>query len=146
MPANRIAPALVFALLSASAWAQETAPEPATTRSAPYPIGDDALDAHFATLLSQHLRHCWRMPSDLPNPQRLRVTVTFELNEDGALRGEPRVVSPTRYRSDTPMRTAVERALDAVRTCSPYPFAADPIASQHYERWREVQVAFHPPP
>lgn len=82
------------------------------------------------------------MPTDLPEPERLVVTVAFELHEDGTLRGTPRVVSPSNYLFDPPVRTAVERALHAIGSCAPYPFADDPILREHYDHWDELEMTF----
>jgi hypothetical protein len=74
--------------------------------------------------------------------RRVVVVVEFRLREDGSLRGRPRVVSPTNYRFDESTRDAVNSALAAVRACSPYPFASDPIAADHYDMWREQRYHF----
>ena len=79
---------------------------------------------------------------ELPQSQRLVVTVAFELNEDGTLRGDPRVVSPRNYLFDPPYRTAIERALHAIRSCAPYPFSDDPILREHYDSWDELEMTF----
>src|SRR5829696_7520238 len=91
------------------------------------------------------MRRCWRMPTNATPSQPLVVTVQFALNEDGTLRGRPRVAEPSSYAFDRPTRRAVESAIRAVRRCSPYPFPADPIAAEHYERWREMEFTFRSP-
>lgn len=88
------------------------------------------------------MRRCWQMPTDLPNPQRLQVTVAFELNPDGSLRGAPRVISPRNYVFDADMTVAAARALRAVRDCAPYPFPADEIVGQNYDTWDELELRF----
>jgi hypothetical protein len=96
-------------------------------------------------IMGQHMRSCWQTPADLADPDRLIVTLSFALNEDGTLRGRPRVVQPRSYMFDRPMRTAVERAIRAVRQCSPYPFAADPMLTNRYDVWDEFELAFRAP-
>jgi hypothetical protein len=96
-------------------------------------------------VLREHMRSCWQMPIDLPDPDRLIVTLQFALNEDGTLRGQPRVVQPRSYMFDRPMRTAIERAITAVRQCSPYPFAADPMLANRYDVWDEFELVFRAP-
>lgn len=91
-----------------------------------------------------HLRRCWRMPSDLPEPDRLIVTVEFELNRNGTLNGQPRVTNPRNYTFDPYMRAAAEAALRAVRQCDPFPFPDDPVLGEHYELWREPRIVFDP--
>lgn len=91
-----------------------------------------------------HLRRCWRMPVDLPDPDRLIVTVEFEINRNGTLNGQPRVTNPRNYSFDPYMRAAAESALRAVRACDPFPFADDPVLREHYALWRETEVVFDP--
>lgn len=100
------------------------------------------LEARAAALVQAHLRRCWRMPADLPEPERLIVVVEFDLNRNGTLNGQPRVTSPRNYSFDAPMRVAVEAAQRAVRACDPYPFPDDPIVGEHYEIWRNNSYRF----
>jgi hypothetical protein len=103
-----------------------------------------ALEDRARALARAHLRRCWRMPVDLPDPDRLVVTIEFDINRNGTLNGQPRVVSPRNYTFDPAMRTAVEAALRAVRVCDPYPFPDDPVVGEHYEIWRETEFTFRP--
>lgn len=103
-----------------------------------------ALEDRARALARAHLRRCWRMPVDLPEPDRLVVTVEFDINRNGTLNGQPRVVSPRNYTFDPAMRTAVEAAVRAVRVCDPYPFPDDPVVGEHYEIWRETEFTFRP--
>lgn len=91
-----------------------------------------------------HLRRCWRMPIDLPDPERLIVTVQFDLNRNGTLNGQPRVTNPRNYTFDPYMRVAAEAAMRAVRQCDPFPFGDDPLLRDHYELWRQTEVVFDP--
>lgn len=102
------------------------------------------IEARAAALVRTHMRRCWRMPIDLPDPDRLRVRVEFQLNRNGTLNGQPRVLSPTNYTFDPYMRTAVDAALRAVRQCDPYPFPDDPTVGEHYEIWRTQIYDFGP--
>ena len=91
------------------------------------------------------MQRCWRAPLDLPNPDRLVVTVQFDLDRNGNLRGQPRVTSPPGGQSfDPAMRTAVASALRAIRECDPYPFPSDPVVGQHYEIWGQLEHTFRP--
>lgn len=91
-----------------------------------------------------HLRRCWRMPVDLPDPERLIITVEFDINRNGTLNGQPRVTNPRNYTFDPYMRAAAESAVRAVRQCDPFPFADDPVLREHYALWRETEVVFDP--
>lgn len=91
-----------------------------------------------------HLRSCWRMPIDLPEPERLVVTVQFDLNRNGTLNGDPIVTNPRNYAFDAPMQAAAQAALRAVRTCDFSFFADDPVVGDHYEFWRRIEYTFRP--
>lgn len=104
-----------------------------------------ALEDRVRALTRAHLMRCWRMPVDLPDPDRLVITVQFELNRNGSLNGQPRVTSPRNYTFDPAMRTAAEAALRAVRTCDPYPFPDDPVVGDHYQTWGRLEFTFRPP-
>ncbi len=103
-----------------------------------------AMEDRIRALARAHMRRCWRMPVDLPDPDRLVVTVEFRINRNGTLDGQPRVVSPRNYTFDPAMRTAVDAAIRAVRVCDPYPFPEDPVVGEHYELWRETEFTFRP--
>lgn len=103
-----------------------------------------ALEDRARALARAHLRRCWRMPIDLPDPDRLIVTVAFDINRNGTLNGQPVVVSPRNYTFDPEMRTAVEAAVRAVRLCDPYPFPDDPVVGEHYDIWRHTEFTFRP--
>lgn len=103
-----------------------------------------ALEDRARALARAHLRRCWRMPVDLPDPDRLVVTIEFSLNRNGTLNGQPRVTSPRNYTFDPAMRTAAEAALRAVRQCDPYPFPDDPVVGEHYDIWRNTEFTFRP--
>lgn len=105
-----------------------------------------AMEDRLRALARAHIarNNCWRMPIDLPDPDRLVVTIQFDLNRNGTLNGAPRVINPRSYRMDPHMNRAVDEALRAVRLCDPYPFADDPIVGEHYELWREMEYTFRP--
>jgi hypothetical protein len=103
-----------------------------------------SMEDRVRSLTRAHLTRCWRMPVDLPEPERLIVTLEFDLNRNGTLNGQPRVTSPSNYTFDPPMRTAVEAALRAVRQCDPYPFPDDPVVGEHFETWARLTFIFRP--
>jgi hypothetical protein len=104
-----------------------------------------AMEDRVRALTRRHLMRCWRMPVDLPDPDRLVVTLEFEVDRHGNLRGQPRVTSPRNYTFDAPMRSAVEAAVRAVRTCDPYPYPEDPVVGEYYEAWDDLEFTFRPP-
>lgn len=102
-----------------------------------------SMESRVASLMDRHLRRCWRSNEDMPDPDRLIVTVAFQLDRNGALSGQPRVVSPRNYTFDQYMNEAVNRALRAVRTCDPYDFlTTDPVVGPYFEVWRDQEVTF----
>jgi len=105
-----------------------------------------AIEDRARALIRAHMRRCWRMPIDLPDPDRLVVVVEFDINRNGTLNGQPRVTSPRSgsYTFDAPMRTAVDAAVRAVRACDPYPLPDDPVVGEHYEIWRTQVYTFRP--
>lgn len=103
-----------------------------------------AIEDRARALIRAHMRRCWRMPVDLPDPDRLVVVVEFDLNRNGTLNGQPRVTSPRNYSFDAPMRTAVDAAVRAVRACDPYPLPDDPVVGEHYDVWRAQVYTFRP--
>ncbi|MBL8546190.1 MAG: cell envelope integrity protein TolA [Hyphomonadaceae bacterium] len=103
-----------------------------------------AMEDRVRSLVQRHLMRCWRMPIDQADPERLVVTLEFELDRNGNLRGPPRVTSPRNYTFDAPMRVAVESAQRAVTTCDPFPFPTDPVVGEHYETWDRLEFTFRP--
>ena len=103
-----------------------------------------AMEDRVRSLVQRHLMRCWRMPIDQPDPERLVVTLEFELDRNGNLRGPPRVTNPRNYTFDPPMRVAVESAQRAVSTCDPYPFPTDPVVGDHYDSWDRLKFTFRP--
>jgi hypothetical protein len=101
--------------------------------------------ARIQRLLKDHilLNHCWRSPRDDSenSPRTPAVVVRFSLDESGSLAGEPRIMSAG-PRGDPRTRLAIERALQAVHKCSPYPMSTDLIARDYYDLWREIEFMF----
>lgn len=93
-------------------------------------------------LIRARLEKCWSPPVDQPEPKRLKVQVSFDLNRDGTLvPNSERIVQPARLNpADRPMLIATERALNAVRACSPFV----ELVSLPYDGWRTVNFPFDP--
>jgi outer membrane biosynthesis protein TonB len=124
---------------------QDGAPSERNQRAAGLGTAERAsLEDRARSIMAAQMRRCWRTPVDLPDPERLVVTVEFDLNRNGTLNGQPRVTSPRNATFDPVMRTAIEAALRAVRQCDPYPFPDDPALGQHYDVWARQEFAFRP--
>lgn len=101
-----------------------------------------AMQDRVRALMRRAMQRCWRAPVDQRDPERLVVTVQFDLDRQGNLRGQPRVTSPTNYAFDPEMRIAVDNALRSLRVCEPFPFADDPVVGSHYETWARLEHTF----
>jgi hypothetical protein len=101
-----------------------------------------ALRDRAGSLIRAAMVRCWRMPADLPDPERLVVVVHFNLNRNGTLSGQPAIVSPRGYQMDPPMAQAVATALRAVRSCDFAFLPSDPLVGPHYELWQENEYRF----
>jgi hypothetical protein len=101
-----------------------------------------SLQDRATALIQRAMIRCWRMPADLPDPERLVVTLQFHLNRNGTLSGQPEIVSPRNYQFDPPMAQAVATALRAVRSCDFSFLPSDPQVGPHYEIWQENNYTF----
>lgn len=62
---------------------------------------------------------------DMPDYERLRVTIRIRLNADGSLAETPRVIETSLPASNPYMRVAIDRSLRAILTSEPLPVAPD---------------------
>jgi len=86
--------------------------------------GSGELTASENAKLIAAMRRCWTPLDGAPNPEKLRVEVSFKLRRDGTLQDRPKVLnatqialSPNRY-----WKVAQQRAVQAVIECQPYDF------------------------
>ena len=88
-------------------------------------------------MIKGQLAQCWRLPgaggggSEIPV-----VTLSWKLNQDGSLNGEPAVKSAP---NDTLGNAASEAALRAVRGCQPFH-----LPPENYQAWKEIEWDFDP--
>jgi colicin import membrane protein len=101
-----------------------------------------SLEALATSLIQRAMVRCWRMPADLPDPERLIVTVRFRLNRNGTLSGQPEVTNPRNFQFDPAMGQAVQTALRAVRSCDFSFLPSDPRVGPHYEVWGDNEYTF----
>jgi len=101
--------------------------------------------ARVEALILSQMKSCWDDVVDLPNPERLVVTVSMKLKKDGRLDGDVTLVKPRRAPiGDRPMGVAIERALRASRKCAPY--RLPPEAESSYDDWKNVTMVIGPNP
>jgi len=119
-------------------------PEPEVEPDAPPPdarkgVGDrTANTARIESIVLSQMRNCWGTLEDLPDPERLTVSVRVHLNTDGTLKDDVELVKPRRAPiGDRYMSVAIDRALRAVRTCQPYR-----LPVEDYEDWEEIVLNF----
>ncbi len=94
-------------------------------------------------MIQSQLNICWDDVDDLPNPERLNVTIRMTLNRDGTLKRDAKLIDPSRPPiGDRPMQVAIERALRAARKCAPYRLPEE--AMDYYEDWDEVTLNIGP--
>ena len=118
---------------------REEPPEETQVKAPQRGVGDrTANEARVEALLWSQMEVCWGTVADLPDPERLGVTVRVKLKRDGTLEGGAELVSPRRAPlGDRFMGQAIDRALRAVTKCQPYNLPGD-----DYDVWREITMNF----
>ena len=92
--------------------------------------------SRLAAMVKQQVTACWNPPVGVTEARNLVVVVSFALNRDGTLSGEPVV----KNRVSNPMfQVAAESAVRAVRSCQPLR-----VPAAKYDFWQEVEVNFDP--
>jgi len=110
-----------------------------TTRETRIPasqIGASA-KASIVQAISRQLKPHWDAPSGV-DAERLVTILAFELNENGSLKGRPRVVRQTGVNaSNAPQKDIhAERAIAAVRKAAPFD-----LPSEYYNAWKSIRGA-----
>jgi hypothetical protein len=92
--------------------------------------------ARIESLIVSRIRNeCWAGVDDLPYPETLNVQMKLEVNLNGTV-ADLRLISPTRRPlGNSPMGTAVDRALRAVNKCAPYR-----LPKEDYDQWKEMNI------
>ena len=86
-------------------------------------------------MLNAQLASCWSPPVGVREAKGLVVRVSFSLNRDGSVSGQPIVTN----RGSNPLfQIAAESAIRAVLNCH---FR---LPASEYEWWREVEAKFDP--
>jgi outer membrane biosynthesis protein TonB len=100
--------------------------------------GEDAkLSANEIDWLRQRLRECWNPPVGVMEAQGLQVHVQIELDQSGAVLGQPTVVNQSMH----PLfDVAASSAVRAVMRCQPF----DRLPIAKYESWRSIIFNFDP--
>lgn len=107
-------------------------------------LGDRLTATEYDRLKAHVQSGCWNIQSFIgaPEPEKLIVEVEFNLNPDGSVFGDPRVLN--RFQISTSgnafWRVAERAAINAVLECAPYDF----LPVDKYEDWKEVELRFNP--
>ncbi|MEQ3745425.1 MAG: hypothetical protein ABNH53_04230 [Henriciella sp.] len=119
--------------------ALKNAPKPTETKNRRGAGERNANIARVDSILYGRIFPCWDGVSDLPYPDKLNVRMSLKLRRNGQIE-DLRLVEPSRRPlGNSPMGTAVDRALRAVRKCAPYN-----LPDEDYEIWREGAVNLGP--
>ncbi|MEQ1697129.1 MAG: protein TolA, partial [Hyphomicrobiaceae bacterium] len=87
-------------------------------------------------MLDAQLKPHWRLPAAGGGTETPLVTVTWRLNADGMLNGEPAV---QRAQNNTQFQLAAEAAIRAIKSAQPFKLPAD-----KYAFWRDNSWTFDP--
>lgn len=132
------------------------APSPAQERSGGSRLGADFLEgasdadgdrgspaasfgpterAALSSAITRQLKPHWNAPSGL-DADKLVTVLAWELNEDGSLRGRPRVVSQSGITNSNRPQAGLhaERAIRAVQLAAPFK-----LPDQFYDRWKRIR-------
>ena len=104
-----------------------------TTGNAPQLLQNE--DARLQAMLNAQLASCWTPPVGVREAKGLVVHVSFSLNRDGSVSGQPIVTN----RGSNPLfQIAAETAVRAVLSCH---FRLPP---SKYDSWQRVDASFDP--
>ncbi|NQY14079.1 MAG: hypothetical protein HRT81_09500, partial [Henriciella sp.] len=94
--------------------ALENAPKPAETRNHPGAGERNANIIRLETVMYNRVKECWQGVDDQPYPERLNVRMKVELTQTGTIQSLDLIQPARRPLGNSPMGTAVDRALRAV--------------------------------
>ena len=89
------------------------------------------------TAFQTHLQKCWRPPAGVADADKLSARLRISLRRNGALAGEPLLVSASASAQGPALVQAASRAL---RQCAPYSF----LPADKYEEWKVLDLSFSP--
>jgi len=105
----------------------------------------DRLTATDTARMNAAMQRCWPVGAlaGAPNAENLVVSLEFELNRDGTLKGQPRVANGMEINlsGNRFWKVAEQNAVRALIACQPYDF----LSPDRYDVWREMKLNFIPP-
>ncbi|WP_157970161.1 cell envelope integrity protein TolA [Pelagibacterium sediminicola] len=87
--------------------------------------------------LAAAMRRCWNPPMAAMSTDGLTVRLLVSLGPNGAVTGQPQILSAI---TDDLVRSTALAAQRAVQQCGPYTM----LPADKYEEWRQVDVTFDP--
>ncbi len=104
----------------------------------------DRLTASMNAKMLAAIKECWSVSSIIgaPEPEKLVVSLEFELNRDGTLASQPRVANATQINlsGNRFWKVAEREAISAVIKCAPYDF----LPLEQFETWKDMRLNFDP--
>jgi hypothetical protein len=104
----------------------------------------DRLTASDEAKMRAAVERCWNAGTIIgaPEPEKLIVTIEFELNRDGSLASTPRVANALQINlsGNRFWKVAEREAISAVVKCAPYDF----LSPDRFETWKEFSLNFDP--
>lgn len=90
--------------------------------------------------LKVQVGQCWRVPDGVENAEDLRVVLAMDLDPDGRVVGDPRLIEPAS--ADRPeIRAAFEAARRAILRCGGAGFT---LPREKYRQWKSLELEFVP--
>ena len=104
----------------------------------------DRLSASVIAKMQSAVQPCWSAASIIgaPEPEKLLVTLEFELNRDGTIISAPRVANSLEINlsGNRFWKVAEREAIAAVVKCAPYDF----LPQDQYDTWKDMRLNFDP--
>lgn len=97
---------------------------------------DETMSLSELDALRQQIQRCWSPPVGIRGAEDMVVRIEMELNRDGSIRGEPRMLSTG---SGLGFEVASDAARRAVLRCQPYD-----LPQEKYDAWQRVKMNFDP--
>ena len=123
---------------------EPTPEEQQQAADAPAPVPDvpvgPPLTAGEKDALRVSVQRCWNVPAGLEGAEGLRVVLAVELDPDGRVIGQPRLIEPASV-DRREIRIAFEAARRALLRCQGSGY---PLPREKYEQWRDLEVGFDP--
>ena len=101
---------------------------------------DNVLTASIKAKMKAKLSSCWNPPIGAPEPEKLVVKIEFQMDQQGVVTGQPKVLNGGQIdRSGNPFwKAARQEALRTVMSCGPYDF----LPTDQYAQWKDFEVNF----